>query len=344
MDLRRRAPGRPALTVENIASRSTSRCSPPDRGQRPRHGPRHPRGLDHVLAESVNRHADPLGQRPGPRRRPLRHDPTRFGQGLGECGHEVTLLGPGVTSLPSTGWTIRPLRSGLGPGDGRAIAEAILDRWGEISTLMWCWSKRPLLRTLLKAGVLDDVPWMLLDRSPPPTPASCTHPLVRGVAHGGLPPRPAASMQDRWAPWSAKPMPVGCAPSRNSTPNASWCSGRRRFAPLPARSERRSTERTLHMVYHGRMDRNRGVLALPMVLRPKRRTGRDPDPDGRGRCPRRPQAHGEGQRRRPRAWPAPSGRGGASPRHLTLGLLPMPEHRAWSLASPLKRSEYLALG
>ena len=27
-----------------------------------------------------------------------------------------------------------------------------------------------------------------------------------------------------------------------------------------------------------------------------------------------------------------------------LGLLPMPEHRAWSLASPLKRSEYLASG
>ena len=39
--------------------------------------------------------------------------------------------------------------------------------------------------------------------------------------------------------------------------------------------ERRSTERTLHMVYHGRMDRNRGVLALPMVHQKAKNAGLD---------------------------------------------------------------------
>ena len=206
----------------------------------------------------------------------------------------------------------------------------------------------PLLRPLLKAGVLNDVPWMLLDRSPPADAGFLAriHWFVWRRAW-----RLAAKAGRQHAG------PVGTvvseAHARQVRSFTKLDAERvvvlqagvdlRRFLPGP---ERRSTERTLHMVYHGRMDRNRGVLALPMVHQKAKNAGLDvtltlmgegdalgalkrmakgsDDVHVLGRLPQDEVAHRLGTSH--------------------LGLLPMPEHRAWSLASPLKRSEYLASG
>ena len=270
-------------------------------------------------------------------------------KGLGEHGHEVTFLGPGVTSVAIDGVDHQTIDVRARPGRrSRAIAEAILVRWGEISTPDVVLIEWPLLRPLLKAGVLNDVPWMLLDRSPPADAGFLAriHWFVWRRAW-----RLAAKAGRQHAG------PVGTVVSEaNARQVRSFTKldaervvvlqagvDLRRFLPGP---ERRSTERTLHMVYHGRMDRNRGVLALPMVHQKAKNAGLDvtltlmgegdalgalkrmakgsDDVHVLGRLPQDEVAHRLGTSH--------------------LGLLPMPEHRAWSLASPLKRSEYLASG
>ena len=270
-------------------------------------------------------------------------------KGLGEGGHEVTFLGPGVTSVAIDGVDHQTIDVRARPGRrSRAIAEAILVRWGEISTPDVVLIEWPLLRPLLKAGVLNDVPWMLLDRSPPADAGFLAriHWFVWRRAW-----RLAAKAGRQHAG------PVGTvvseAHARQVRSFTKLDAERvvvlqagvdlRRFLPGP---ERRSTERTLHMVYHGRMDRNRGVLALPMVHQKAKNAGLDvtltlmgegdalgalrrmakgsDDVHVLGRLPQDEVAHRLGTSH--------------------LGLLPMPEHRAWSLASPLKRSEYLASG
>ena len=270
-------------------------------------------------------------------------------KGLGEHGHEVTFLGPGVTSVAIEGVDHQGIEVRARPGRrSRAIAGAILARWGEISTPDVVLVEWPLLRPLLKAGVLDDVPWMLVDRSPPADTGFLAriHWFVWRRAW-----RLAAKAGRQHAG------PVGTvvseAHARQVRSFTKLDAERvvvlqagvdlRRFLPGP---ERRSTERTLHMVYHGRMDRNRGVLALPMVHQKAKNAGLDvtltlmgegdalgalrrmakgsDDVHVLGRLPQDEVAHRLGTSH--------------------LGLLPMPEHRAWSLASPLKRSEYLASG
>ncbi|MEC9161440.1 MAG: glycosyltransferase, partial [Candidatus Thermoplasmatota archaeon] len=270
-------------------------------------------------------------------------------KGLVECGHEVTFLGPGVTSVAIDGVDHQALAIRARAGRrSRAIAGAILARWGEISTPDVVLVEWPLLRPLLKAGVLDQVPWMLVDRSPP--------------ADAGF------LARIHWFVWRRAWRLAAKAGRKHAGPVGTVVSEAharqvrsftkldvervvvlpagvdlRRFLPGP---ERRSTERTLHMVYHGRMDRNRGVLALPMVHQKAKNAGLDvtltlmgegdalgalkrmakgsDDVHVLGRLPQDEVAHRLGTSH--------------------LGLLPMPEHRAWSLASPLKRSEYLASG
>ena len=270
-------------------------------------------------------------------------------KGLGERGHEVTFLGPGATPVTIEGVDHQALPVRARPGRrSRAIAEAILARWSEISAPDLVLVEWPLLRPLLKAGVLNDIPWMLLDRSPPADAGFLAriHWFVWRRAW-----RLAAKAGRKHAG------PVGTvvseAHARQVRSFTKLDTERvvvlqagvdlRRFLPGP---ERRSTERTLHMVYHGRMDRNRGVLALPMVHQKAKNAGLDvtltlmgegdalgalkriakgsDDVHVLGRLPQDEVAHRLGTSH--------------------LGLLPMPEHRAWSMASPLKRSEYLASG
>ena len=268
---------------------------------------------------------------------------------LGERGHEVTFLGPGVTSVAIEGVDQQALEVRARPGRrSRAIAGAILARWGEISTPDVVLVEWPLLRPLLKAGVLDQVPWMLVDRSPPADAGFLAriHWFVWRRAW-----RLAAKAGRKHAG------PVGTvvseAHARQVRSFTKLDAERvvvlpagvdlRRFLPGP---ERRSTERTLHMVYHGRMDRNRGVLALPMVHQKAKNAGLDVtltlmgDGDALGALKRMAKGNDDVHVLGRLPQDEVAHRLGTS----HLGLLPMPEHRAWSLASPLKRSEYLASG
>ncbi len=270
-------------------------------------------------------------------------------KGLGEHGHEVTFLGPGAASVAIEGVDHQTIEVRARAGRrSRAIAKAILARWDDIAVSDLVLVEWPLLRPLLKAGVLDDVPWMVVDRSPPADAGflARVHWFVWRRAW-----RCAAKAGRKHAG------PVGTvvseAHARQVRSFTKLDAERvvvlqagvdlRRFLPGP---ERRSTERTLHMVYHGRMDRNRGVLALPMVHQKAKNAGLEvtltlmgegdalgalkrmakgsDDVHVLGRLPQDEVAHRLGTSH--------------------LGLLPMPEHRAWSLASPLKRSEYLASG
>mgnify|MGYP001585135647 CR=1 FL=1 len=100
------------------------------------------------------------------------------------------------------------------------------------------------------------------------------------------------------------------------------------------------------MVYHGRLDKHRGVLALPMLLSKLKSQGINAELSlvGEGNAYsslQRIAAHDESITLSPPLTKK------AMAIHLQeqhIGLLPMPNTPVWSLASPLKRSEYLASG
>lgn len=113
-----------------------------------------------------------------------------------------------------------------------------------------------------------------------------------------------------------------------------------RFTPQPTSDE------TLHLVYHGRLDKHRGVLSLPMLGQLLVNAGRDI----------RMTLIGEGDVQQAlmniatsSAWldvqpTMPQADLGIELARHHVGLLPMPDTTVWALASPLKRSEYLASG
>jgi glycosyltransferase involved in cell wall biosynthesis len=103
---------------------------------------------------------------------------------------------------------------------------------------------------------------------------------------------------------------------------------------------------TLKMIYHGQLDKHRGVLALPMLARKLMNHGINVELN----------LVGEGDAYNSlRAITANEPFMTVSPKKTRaeisvllqsqhIGLLPMPNTPVWSLASPLKRSEYLASG
>ena len=269
--------------------------------------------------------------------------------GLAQRGHDVTFVGPGSAAEPVEGVQHVTVNAKARPGRrSRAIANAILERWPEFGVHDVVLVEWPLLRRLHRAGVLDDVPWLLVDRSPP--------------ADDGL------LARLHWLVWRRawrlarkagrkRPGPVGTVVSEAHRRHVQSFTkledervtvipagvDLRRFLPGP---ERRSTERTLHMVYHGRLDRNRGVLALPMVHQKAKNAGLDVTltlmGEGDALSPLKRMAKGNDDVHVLGRLPQDEVAHRLGTSHL--GLLPMPEHRAWSLASPLKRSEYLASG
>ena len=102
----------------------------------------------------------------------------------------------------------------------------------------------------------------------------------------------------------------------------------------------------LRTVYHGRLDKNRGVLALPMLVHLLRQDGVDAELTLIGDGDALP-ALKEMEAERPWMHLVPTLAHEDLPAELTkhhVGLLPMPATTVWQLASPLKRSEYLAAG
>ena len=103
-------------------------------------------------------------------------------------------------------------------------------------------------------------------------------------------------------------------------------------------------EGQIKLAYHGRVDVHRGVMSLPMVLAGLHSQGVDATLHihGTGDALGRLQSIDMEGLEVTQALPQ---------KELTaklatydVGLLPMPDHKVWGLASPLKRSEYLAGG
>ena len=105
-------------------------------------------------------------------------------------------------------------------------------------------------------------------------------------------------------------------------------------------------EGTWKMIYHGRLDKHRGVLALPMLTRKLLNQGIDVELTlvGEGDAFTALEAisvHEKAVTVLPRKTREEISTL-LNAHHI--GLLPMPDTPVWSLASPLKRSEYLASG
>ena len=101
---------------------------------------------------------------------------------------------------------------------------------------------------------------------------------------------------------------------------------------------------SIRMVYHGRVDVNRGVMSLPMILAGLHAKGVDATLHihGSGDAVKRLQNIEMNGLEVTEAIPQDEIANLLS--KYDLGLLPMPENKVWNLASPLKRSEYLGSG
>ena len=111
------------------------------------------------------------------------------------------------------------------------------------------------------------------------------------------------------------------------------------FKPQPKRP-------TLTMVYHGRLDRHRGVLACAMLAQKARLEGLAVDVMfvGEGNLTPSLTALADANDFIHLHPPMPQASLAPLLASCHVGLLPMPKQTVWTLASPLKRSEYLACG
>jgi len=106
----------------------------------------------------------------------------------------------------------------------------------------------------------------------------------------------------------------------------------------------RKKNTTLHLVYHGSLDKNRAIMNLPSLLTQAQSVGLDIQLHlhGQGDClDELSKMQMDGLEVTPRLEQKDLANRLGS---YDMGLLPMPKHRVWNLASPLKLSEYLASG
>ena len=105
-----------------------------------------------------------------------------------------------------------------------------------------------------------------------------------------------------------------------------------------------SKEGPIKLAYHGRVDVHRGVMSLPMILAGLHSQGVEATLHihGVGDALERLKSMDLEGLEVTDALPQDNIAKLLS--EYDIGLLPMPEHKVWSLASPLKRSEYLACG
>jgi glycosyltransferase involved in cell wall biosynthesis len=261
-------------------------------------------------------------------------------KGLCEKGHLITMVNGDSTSVSDIPWehhalNIKALKGTKTRRLGVACAhhvQTMPPNSTDVAIVEW-----RLLPYIVEELKKKNVPWALMDRSPP-------------ANHGIL-----ARLQ--WHGWkkawkSAKKYEApGFVVSPAHAKFVNRVIGKDDAVVIPAgvnleRFRPRKRRTTLTMVYHGRLDQNRGVLALPMLAQKARSEGVEVDLI----------LIGKGD-----AWIALNKiaenyafielRESVSNLELAailsechVGLLPMPDQKIWRLASPLKRSEYLASG
>jgi glycosyltransferase involved in cell wall biosynthesis len=105
-------------------------------------------------------------------------------------------------------------------------------------------------------------------------------------------------------------------------------------------------EETLTIVYHGRLDKHRGILALPMLASKSIQAGINIKLHliGEGDCYNQLKELGRIHDYLEVQYNLDQEKVAEILSKSHIGLLPMPDTKLWSIASPLKRSEYAASG
>jgi len=184
------------------------------------------------------------------------------------------------------------------------------------------------------------IPWVLLDRSPP---------ADRGIL---------AKLQ--WPVWrrawrlvnkSSKACGTVVSSSHEKfTTDKNQISSNKLFqVPAGVDLEKFSpTDSTgkLRLIYHGRLDKHRGVLAMPMLVRKAITSGLDISLKliGEGDCYSDLQKIATDCDEIMVFPTMPTEEVATHLKTSTVGILPMPELDMWAISSPLKRSEYCASG
>ena len=199
------------------------------------------------------------------------------------------------------------------------------------------WSIASSLSHLLKKKA---IPWILMDRSPP---------ADRGVL---------AKFQ--WLVWKKawklvknRNALLGCVVSSSHGEFVHLKTGvlETRMIQIPAGVDTSlfkpgPKSDILTLVYHGRLDRNRGVLSLPILLEKLRQNDVQAkllligEGDSYERLQRMAQSRDDIEV----LSTLPQKQLSKQLSRCHIGLLPMPKSKVWTLASPLKRSEYAASG
>ena len=111
-------------------------------------------------------------------------------------------------------------------------------------------------------------------------------------------------------------------------------------------TNRRSLESPIRMVYHGKMDRHRGILKLILLLDALEKCGIEAELNliGSGDLDQHLTNLSQSKPNLEFHGSIPHSKMPAKLSEYHVGLLPMPNLLAWTISSPLKRSEYVSSG
>ena len=267
--------------------------------------------------------------------------------GLSDSGYNLTILNPDETEhYDSYAWSQHKLhRSSTKGFQASSIAKSAM-KWfenhpkQEFDMILVDWQ---LARKLIPLFKKRGLPMILMDRSPPADRSIFSKLQWR-------------EWKMAWKKVFSGEVKRGCvvSPAHKKFVTKHFPIPSDRIHVLPAGVDinlfkpnpKNNMEREIRMVYHGRLDKHRGVMALPMLVQRLRNKeiqailtmiGEGNAMDDLMNMKDKYhwiQVHSQIQQE-------PLAKILAN-QHI--GLLPMPGSKVWSLASPLKRSEYLASG
>jgi len=263
-------------------------------------------------------------------------------EGILNLEHRVSFVnGDDTVPLNHIGFTHVPLSSKAPRGfQARALGKTMavwltgqtIDRDSTVALVEWRVAQH-VVPVLLDKGI----PWALMDRSPPADPGLLGRLQWRSwsqawklAKRAGVPGLVVSAAHQAF---------VAQKTGHEHTTVIQAGVNLNRFRPAEKRP-------TFTMVYHGRLDRHRGLLACVMLAQKARNEGLEVDAMfvGEGDLLPALQRLADGNafihvRTTMEQEMLASLLGTCH-----LGLLPMPKRTAWMLASPLKRSEFLASG
>ena len=267
-----------------------------------------------------------------------------FGLGLVSRGHQVTIINSDSSEMHSTlPWIHVSIQVQAMRGRKASVLGTKMRQWlkeydcpkDTVAIVDW-----QIAAKLAKSLQMDSIPWVLMDRSPP--------------ADSGI----LALLQ--WPVWKKAWKLVArknaCSGHVVSQTHLQFVQSKVKVDPsqieiLPAGVDialfqPKEKNNLLTMVYHGRLDRHRGILALPMLQQKLRNENIETQLllIGEGDAFQALKNMSQNDENLDVIGTLPQEELAQKIAKAHIGLLPMPRSKVWALASPLKRSEYAASG